>query len=59
MLNAIVGVFYYLRVVVAMYFKDAERNELAVPVYFKIVLVLSTLATILIGVYPGFIADLI
>lgn len=58
-LNAMVGVFYYLRVVVAMYFKDAERNELSVPVYFKIVLLVSTLATIIIGVYPGFIADLI
>ncbi|MBC8054399.1 MAG: NADH-quinone oxidoreductase subunit N [Sphingobacteriaceae bacterium] len=57
--NAIVGIFYYFRVVIAMYFKDTERNELLVPAYFKFVLIVSTLATILIGIYPGFIADLI
>lgn len=58
-LNAIVGIYYYLRVVIAMYFKDAERNELHVPAHFKFVLIISTLATIIIGIYPGFIADLI
>ncbi|MBC7914441.1 MAG: NADH-quinone oxidoreductase subunit N [Pyrinomonadaceae bacterium] len=58
-LNAIVGIFYYLRVVVAMYFKDAERNELLVPAYFKFVLVVSAMATLILGIYPGFIADLI
>lgn len=58
-LNAIVGIFYYLRVVVAMYFKDAERNELLVPAYFKVVLIISTLATLILGIYPGFISDLI
>ena len=58
-LNAIVGIFYYFRVVIAMYFKDAERDELVVSPYFKIVLIISTLATVLIGIYPEFIADLI
>jgi NADH-quinone oxidoreductase subunit N len=58
-LNAIVGIFYYFRVVIAMYFKDAERNELLVPAYFKFVLVISTLATLVLGIYPNFIAELI
>jgi NADH-quinone oxidoreductase subunit N len=58
-LNAIVGIFYYFRVVIAMYFKDTERNELLVPAYFKFVLIVSSLATIIFGIYPGFIADLI
>ncbi len=58
-LNAIVGIFYYLRVVIAMYFKDAERNELLIPAAFKFVLIISTLATLILGIYPGFISDLI
>ena len=42
-----------------MYFKDAERDELVVPVYYKLVLGLGAVATILIGVYPGLIMGLI
>lgn len=58
-LNAIVGIFYYFRVIIAMYFKDAERNELTISGYFKFVLVICALATFVLGVYPDFIADLI
>jgi NADH-quinone oxidoreductase subunit N len=58
-INAIIGIAYYFRVVIAMYFKDEERNLLIVPSYFKLVLIISTLATIILGIYPGFIANLI
>ena len=51
-INAVIGIFYYLKVIVAMYFKDAERNELEVPGTFKVVLVLSAIATVLIGIFP-------
>jgi len=33
-----------------MYFRDAERTELVVPVYYKLVLGFSAIVTILIGV---------
>jgi len=58
-LNAVVAISYYFRVVIAMYFKDTERTALPVPAYFKFVLVISALATIILGIYPGFIANLI
>jgi NADH-quinone oxidoreductase subunit N len=58
-LNAIVGIFYYFRVIVAMYFKQEDRKELSVSIYFKIVLGFSALVTIVLGVYPDFIAGLI
>jgi NADH-quinone oxidoreductase subunit N len=57
--NAVISIFYYFRVIIAMYFRDADRAELTVPVYYKLVLGLGALATILIGVYPGFISNLI
>lgn len=50
--NAIISIFYYFRVIVAMYFRDAERAELVIPVYYKFVLGFSAVVTILIGVYP-------
>jgi NADH-quinone oxidoreductase subunit N len=54
--NAIISIFYYFRVIVAMYFKSADRAELVVPAYYKIVFAISALATIIIGVYPDFIS---
>jgi NADH-quinone oxidoreductase subunit N len=57
--NAIISIFYYFRVIIAMYFRSSERDEVTVPVYFNFVLGLSALVTIIIGVYPGFIANLI
>jgi NADH-quinone oxidoreductase subunit N len=57
--NAIISIFYYFRVIIAMYFRTAERAEVVVPSYYMFVLGLSALATIIIGVYPGFIANLI
>ncbi|EOR93132.1 NADH-ubiquinone oxidoreductase chain N [Arcticibacter svalbardensis MN12-7] len=58
-LNAMIGIFYYFKVIVAMYFKEEDRKELIVPVYFKLVLGFSALVTIALGVYPDFIASLI
>jgi NADH-quinone oxidoreductase subunit N len=57
--NAIISIFYYFRVIIAMYFRSSEREEVAVPAYFNFVLGLSALITILIGVWPTFIANLI
>ena len=59
-LNAIVGIVYYFRVIIAMYFKDSdtELTEITIPVYFKIVLGLSAAATIILGVYPALIPNI-
>lgn len=56
--SALIGIFYYLRVVVAMYFKDAEQPEIRLSVYDKLVLTFSTVVTIVLGVYPNCIVDL-
>jgi len=57
--NAVISIFYYFRVIIAMYFRDAERAELTVPLYYQLVLGFAALVTILIGIYPGFISNLI
>ena len=57
--NAIISIFYYFRVIIAMYFRSSEREEVQVPGYFSFVLGLSALLTILIGVCPGYIANLL
>jgi len=57
--NAIISIFYYFRVIVAMYFRTAETNEVQIPAYYNFVLGFSALVTIIIGIYPTFIAFLI
>jgi NADH-quinone oxidoreductase subunit N len=57
--NAIISIFYYFRVIIAMYFRDAEHDELTVPGYFKVVLGFSALATLVIGIFPALISNLI
>ncbi|MEJ7779337.1 MAG: NADH-quinone oxidoreductase subunit N [Daejeonella sp.] len=56
--NAVIGIFYYFRVIVAMYFKETERSEIHSSPYFNFVLGLSALLTVVAGVYPGFISSL-
>jgi NADH-quinone oxidoreductase subunit N len=57
-LLAVMGVFYYLKVVVAMYFQATERKTIAVPAVFKWVLACTTIISVLIGIYPNFISNL-
>ena len=58
-LNALVGFYYYFRVIVAMYFKEGEEVVLEAPSQYKIVLILSVIVTLLLGVYPSLILNLI
>lgn len=52
-INAAVGVYYYLRVVVHMYFMDSkEEVTVSMPINFQIVFVLSLILTFVLGVYP-------
>jgi len=57
-INAIIGVFYYFRVIVAMYFKENQSREIATPTVYNVVLGISLVITIVLGVYPGFITNL-
>mgnify|MGYP001012664640 CR=1 FL=1 len=52
-INAAVGIYYYLRVVVHMYFMNAkDSHALHAPMNFQFVFVVAVLLTILLGVYP-------
>lgn len=58
--NAAIGVYYYLHVVVNMYFKDADGEmQIQIPTSYKVVLTLAVALTILIGVYPDCVIGLL
>ncbi len=58
-INAIISIFYYFRVIVAMYFRQAERTSLSVPANYVIVFAIAAATTLVIGIYPDLIAKLI
>jgi len=58
-LNALVGFYYYFKVVIAIWFKDGDDIALQMPFQYKIVLILSTIVTLVLGVFPELILNLI
>lgn len=58
-LNALIGFYYYFRVIIAIYFKEGKEIELETPVQYKVVLVISTVVILILGVYPSLILNLI
>jgi NADH-quinone oxidoreductase subunit N len=54
---AAVSVYYYFRVIQAMYFKEGEGQELALTTPFKALLVAVAAVVILLGVYPSLLLN--
>jgi NADH-quinone oxidoreductase subunit N len=57
-INAIIGIFYYFRVILSMYFKDGNAIVLFTPIQFKMVLAVSAILTLVFGLYPSLISNL-
>jgi NADH-quinone oxidoreductase subunit N len=52
-LMAAVSVYYYFRLIQAMYFKQGQSNTLAMSGGFKFTLVAVAVITILLGIFPN------
>jgi NADH-quinone oxidoreductase subunit N len=58
-LNALVGFYYYFRVIAAMYFKEGTEVTLIVPLQYKLVMAFSVVITVFLGLYPAVLLNLI
>jgi len=58
-INAIISIFYYFRVIIAMYFRNSERAPVLVPGNYVFVFAIAAIATVVIGIYPDLISRLI
>jgi NADH-quinone oxidoreductase subunit N len=55
-LGALVGVFYYFRVIIAIYFKPEQSNiPVTVGGLHQVVLFITTLLTLLLGIFPDWV----
>lgn len=52
-LMSTVGIYYYFRVIIASYLKEGDIAEIRVAPFYKIVLILATVLTIVFGLAPG------
>jgi NADH-quinone oxidoreductase subunit N len=53
-LNSVISIYYYLRVVVAMYFRDPLRPHEAFPsASMRFALVVTAIAVVALGIFPG------
>ena len=58
-INSVIGLYYYLRVITTM-FSTADKPEIpSVSVLGKITLTLITLGILILGIYPGWLIELI
>ncbi|WP_266362114.1 NADH-quinone oxidoreductase subunit N [Tellurirhabdus rosea] len=58
-LMSAVGIYYYFRVVIAMYFRTGEVTAIRVAPFYRIVLIVATVLTIVLGLAPGLVQGLI
>lgn len=58
-LTSLVGVFYYFKAIVAMYFRDGDRVAVVLPTTLKVLLFISVAITILLGVLPDVVMGLL
>ncbi len=56
-LCAAVSVYYYFRVIQAMYFKEGEPQQIEAPAGFKNLLILVAVLIILLGIFPQWLID--
>lgn len=58
-LTSAVGVYYYFKVIIAMYFKTSSENEkMPIEISQKMVILLTTIITLALGIVPGFVAEM-
>ena len=56
---SLIGVYYYFRLIIAMYFKESDGQTIAVQSNHKIVLVIIAIAIVALGLFPDYIIRLL
>jgi NADH-quinone oxidoreductase subunit N len=58
-LTSAVGAYYYLKIIIAMYFKaQEEESPVAMEGSNKLVIILTTVLTLVVGIAPGVVAEM-
>ena len=58
-INSVIGLYYYLRVITTMFSTSGKAEIPSVSILGKITLTIITLGILILGVYPGWLIDII
>lgn len=58
-LASLVGVYYYFRIIIAMFFKQSDTAPIEVSANHKLLFIITILLTIALGLFPDFIIRLL
>jgi NADH-quinone oxidoreductase subunit N len=58
-INSIISVGYYFKLILAMYTKEASDEKQTVPFVYYAVAVIAILLNIILGIYPSFVTNLL
>ena len=58
-ISSIIGVFYYMKVIVAMYSKPANEFEVKPTFSYQLVIIVCIVLSIFIGIFPGLFTKLL
>ncbi|HNP47985.1 MAG TPA: NADH-quinone oxidoreductase subunit N [Bacteroidia bacterium] len=58
-LGSLIGVFYYFRIIIALFKSESEEKEIKVNTLFRVLLLVTSLAALALGIAPGMLAGLI
>ena len=58
-INSIISVGYYFKLILAMYTKEASKEKRAVPFVYYAVAIVAILLNIILGIYPSFVTNLL
>ncbi|MFN0049914.1 MAG: NADH-quinone oxidoreductase subunit N [Cytophagales bacterium] len=56
--NAIIGIYYYFKVIIAMFFKEDSKDVLSkvsVSIFFMVVLAICSILTVQLGLFPDLV----
>jgi NADH-quinone oxidoreductase subunit N len=56
---SLVGVYYYFRIIIAMYFKDGGKEKIDLQINQHILLIIVAIATIALGLFPDYLIGLL
>lgn len=57
--TSLVGVYYYFRVIVAMFLKEPEGSTIQLSISSELLMILLTLVTLLMGLFPNWLISLL
>jgi len=58
-LMSVVGIYYYFRVIIASYLKEGDLAEIRVAPFYKVILIVATVLTIIFGLAPGLLEGIV